>query len=130
MSNQEILYSESISRRTLPVNFNHADIGLFEHELKKTIPATTLLHLKDYSVNPAGIIFPGCNILPESFPDPRFLDDWGGLKAKLKIGVFNLLFRRHKMLKHVVFWISDTWSNNYFHWMTDTLPRLFAIHEK
>ena len=89
MSNQEILYSESISRRTLPVNFNHADIGLFEHELKKTIPATTLLHLKNYSVNPAGIIFPGCNILPESFPDPRFLDDWGGLKAKLKIWVFN-----------------------------------------
>ena len=89
MSNQEKLYSESISMRNLPINFNQADLGLFEHELKKSIRATTLLHFANLSVNTAGIIFRGSNVLPESFPDPRFLDEWAGLKAKLKIGVIN-----------------------------------------
>ena len=97
MSNQEILYSESISIRNLPINFNHADLRLFEHELKKSIPATTLLHFADFSINTSGIIFCGSKVLPESFPDRRFLDDWAGLKAKLKIGVINFLLKHHKM---------------------------------
>tara|TARA_B100000446_G_scaffold23384_1_gene18988 strand:- start:137 stop:1168 length:1032 start_codon:yes stop_codon:yes gene_type:complete len=130
MSNQEILYSESISIRNLPTNFNHADLRLFEHELKKSIPATTLLHFADFSINTSGIIFCGSKVLPESFPDPRFLDDWAGLKAKLKIGVINLLLKHHKMIDRDVFWITDTWSKFYFHWMTDALPRLFTIREK
>ena len=29
-----------------------------------------------------------------------------------------------------VFWITDTWSKYYFHWMTDALPRLFTIRDK
>ena len=72
MSNQEILYSESISIRNLPTNFNHADLRLFEHELKKSIPATTLLHFADFSINTSGIIFCGSKVLPESFPDHVF----------------------------------------------------------
>ena len=34
------------------------------------------------------------------------------------------------MIDRDVFWITDTWSKNYFHWMTDALPRLFTIREK
>lgn len=76
MSDQEILYPDSISIRTLPVNFNQADLGLFEHELKKAIPATALLQLEDVLVDPAGIIFRGSKVLPESFPNPSFVDTW------------------------------------------------------
>lgn len=29
-----------------------------------------------------------------------------------------------------VFWITDSWSKGYFHWMTDALPRLFTVREE
>ena len=131
MSNQETLYQDSISIRKLPINFNQADLALFEHELKREIPATTLLHLEEININSDGILFRGSRILPESFVTPKF---WGP-KAKLKF--FVRLFR-HILFRHIdidrinsdVFWITDNWSQPYFHWMTDALPRLFTIREK
>ncbi len=130
MSNQEILCHDSISIRKLPINFNQADLGLFEHELEKAIPATALLHLEDVTVNPDSRIFRGSKVLPESFPNSRFVDASVGRKAKLKILVKDLLFRHHKRIDRDVFWITDTLSKNYFHWMTDALPRLFTIQGK
>jgi len=130
MSNREILYPDSISIRTLPVNFNQADLGLFEHELKKTIPATALLRLEDVVINPAGIIFRGSIVLPESFPNPRLVDTWAGPKARLKILAKYFLARHHKKMGRDAYWITDSWSKGYFHWMTDALPRLFTIREE
>jgi hypothetical protein len=42
---QETLCQDSISIRELPINFNQADFGLFEPDLKKEIPPTILYYL-------------------------------------------------------------------------------------
>jgi len=39
-----------------------------------------------------------------------------------------LIFRRGKSLESGV-WIIDEWSNGYFHWLTDALPRLVASNK-
>lgn len=130
MSNQETLCSGGISMRKLPVNFNPSDLRLFEHELKREIPATALLHLENITVYPAGMLFRGCKVLPESFPAPQVKDAWVGSKAHLKFMVRNCLFRHRQNMERAAFWITDTWSKGYFHWLTDALPRLFTIREK
>ena len=130
MSNQETLYQDSISIRKLPINLDRADFPLFEHELKKEIPATNLLRLENVNVNPEGIIFRGNKIFLESFASPKYLYAWLKPKAKLKFLIKNRLFRNIEKIDSEVFWFTDNWSNLYFHWITDALPRLFAIREK
>lgn len=130
MSNQEILYEESISTRKLPVNINRADLRFFEHELNRVIPATVLLHLKNITVNSDGILFCRGKALPQSFASPHYIYPQPGRKARLKSFVKNRLFRNIDRIDSEVIWITDDWSKGYFHWMTDALPRLFTIREK
>ena len=130
MSNPETLYQNSISIRQLPINFDRTDLALFQRELKKDIPATKLLRLQNVNVNPDGIIFRGTKIFAESFASPKYLDAWLTPKAKLKFFVKNYLFKDIEKIDSNVFWFTDNWSDTYFHWITDALPRLFSIREK
>jgi capsular polysaccharide biosynthesis protein len=131
MSNQKVLCQESTSIRKLPINFNQSDSKLFEHELEKLIPKTTLLHFEDVVVNPDGMLFHGTEILTEYFPTQDFMDNGLGFRDKLKLLVrYYYLFKPHKVLDRDLFWITDIWSQVYFHWMTDALPRLFMIRDK
>lgn len=133
---KQLLAEEHVSVRKLPINLNSADLGLFEHELKRAIPAINLLSLNDISVNPDGILYRGARILSESFHLPYFHDVSGaramakaaGRKSLLKFLAGNCLLRRGKKFDGEAIWCSDDWSHMYFHWMTDTLPRLMAIH--
>ncbi|MEM9807046.1 MAG: glycosyltransferase family 61 protein [Cyanobacteria bacterium P01_D01_bin.56] len=40
---------------------------------------------------------------------------------------FKTLFHSSEALEEEAMWIVDDWSNNYFHWITDVLPRLLLI---
>lgn len=123
MSSQELLCEDGVSIRKLPVNFSEADLPLFQHELKRVIPATKLLKLKGIEVNPYGILFRGNEVLPESFPSPRHLDNWVNPKAKWRF-LRRINSLKYKRLKQDVVWFTDIWSDGYFHWMTDALSRL------
>ena len=123
----ETLREESIAVRKLPVNFERADLGLFKHELKRVIPATVLRRLQGVTVYPAGILFIGSEVLPESFPSPHYLDTWSGPGDELKARIKNDLLKAHKRLERDAVWVTDIWSQGYFHWMTDALPRLFTM---
>jgi hypothetical protein len=59
MSSYKTLCPKSIAVRKLPMNYDQADRGLFEHELTRIIPATVLLNLHDVKVNSDGILFRG-----------------------------------------------------------------------
>jgi capsular polysaccharide biosynthesis protein len=130
MPHQETLRQESISTRNLPVNFNRADADLFEHEIKRIIPATLLLYMEDVTIDPGGILFHGNKVLPQSFPSPDFVNTWAGSRTKIKFFIKNCLHKSHKKIEQDVFWITDTWSQGYFHWMSDALPRLLTIQER
>lgn len=130
MLNHELLYQSSISIRKLPVNLDKEDIKLFEHELKREIPATTLLHLEDVKIRPDGMLFRRRKLLPESFPHPHNANTRAGYKAWLKFLAVNCISWHPKQIDQRAFWITDTWSLGYFHWLTDALPRLYTIRGK
>ena len=94
------------------------------------MPATALIHLKDVSANSDGMLFRGSKVLSESFPSPQLICNWVGSRGYLKFLVKNFIFRHHTSIDRDAFWITDTWSGGYFHWITDALPRLLAIHGK
>ena len=129
MVSKELLFQDSIATPNLPVNFYQADLEMFQNALEISIPAIYLLHLENVKVSPKGILFYKNKILPESFPAPEIMSSWTGPKAKLMYLVRERFFIHYEKVSQEIVWITDTWSQGYFHWMADALPRLFSIRK-
>ena len=129
MSEAEVVFHKSVSIRPLPANFNRIDISLFEHELRREIPATFLRYLDNVTVYPEGLLFSGTKILEESFPTPEFSNSWLRVKIRAK-ALLKYRLKARKIVSANSIWVTDTLSHNYFHWLTDVLPRLFVVRDK
>jgi len=123
------IYAETVTRRKLPVNFNQDHLPLFKGELERVIPESRLLKFGDVLASPEGLLFKGTKILPESFAFPYHLDEWR-LRSVFKFLATNYAFRRRRKIEREVLWITDYWSTEYFHWLTDVLTRLFVARER
>lgn len=123
------IYAERISKRKLPLNFNQDHLALFGQELQRAIPETRLLRFQDIRVSSEGLLFSGVNLLPQSFAFPHHLEDWK-LRSLFKFIATNYLFRRRRRLDTEVLWITDYWSEAFFHWLTDALTRLYAVRDR
>ncbi len=132
-TNSETPCQSSISVRNLPVNFDQADLKLFEHELERVIPTAELLHLEDVTLTSASMLFKGLKILPVSFPSYDYINTLG-FKDKLtflcKNYLLRFIFRDRERFDFDAICVTDIWSRAYFHWMTDALPRLFTIRNE
>jgi hypothetical protein len=124
-----LLYPETISKRTLPVNFNQDNLGLFSHELEKVIPQTNLLELNDVRVSSDGFLFRQLHLLPESFAFPANRRKWKR-RGLIKFFLNNYAFRRLRKMERDVLWVVDDWSNGYFHWLADVLTRLYVMRHR
>jgi capsular polysaccharide biosynthesis protein len=126
---RKILHPPGSSIRELPVNFVSQDMKLFQHELKREIPAAELRSFENVEVSREGLLFCGKKILPESFAIPE-------LHAPMRFYSHWKLWIRARSLGHArdfvpfAFWITDDWSMAYFHWITDALPRLYAVRSQ
>jgi len=119
----------SVSKRTLPRNFEQGHLQLFQHELEKNIPQSELLRFHNVRVSSEGLLFKGLKMLPESFAFPVELDEWKR-RSVVKFLVTNYLFRKQRKIEREVLWITDYWSKGYFHWLTDALTRLFVVRDR
>jgi capsular polysaccharide biosynthesis protein len=126
----KVLYQNHTSIRALPRNFDILDLALFEHELKRELPEITLSHLNNVTLNSDGILFNGFKVLVESFPSQRFMKAFLRPKTKLKLWAKNCFPKKYSKIDGATLWITDIWSQGYFHWMTDALPRLFVIQSE
>src|SRR5262245_4418495 len=121
--------AETVAKRNLPVNFDQSHLALFEHELQRTIPQSRLLNFNNIRVSSDGLLFNGNKILLESFAFPHHLSEWKR-RSVVKFFVNNYLFRRRKRVEREVLWITDYWSQGYFHWLSDALTRLFVVCDR
>jgi hypothetical protein len=125
-----VIREGGVSVRAAPANLRPGDEDLFAHEREREIPPTRLLELRGVSATPEGLLFKGASILPESFSSPvmmgRFL---GRRRGVLKFFATNLLRRRRRRIEEPCLWVTDDWSNGYFHWLADALPRLYAARD-
>ena len=125
----ETLSLETLAKRKLPVNFNEAHLPLFERELQRAIPPSRLLKFKNIRVSSEGLLFKGASILPESFAFPHHLEEWK-LRSLVKFLAKNYVLRGCRTIDADVLWITDYWSNGYFHWLADALTRLYVVRDR
>jgi len=123
------IHAETVSTRKLPLNFNQDHLALFDHDLERAIPEIRLLKFQDIRVSSEGLLFSGIRILPESFAFPHHLEDWK-LRSIFKFFATNYLLRRLRRLDTELLWITDYWSETYFHWLTDALTRLYVVRDR
>jgi capsular polysaccharide biosynthesis protein len=123
----EILYPTHEVQRTPPVNLHPGDMHLFAHEMQKTIPDAKLLTLKNVYATPDGTLFHNRRILPESFAVMEHFSKWRLAKRWSKYFVRTHLLQQSKTLENDAIWITNDWSTVHFHWMLDTLPRLWVL---
>ena len=123
------LSQETLAKRKLPLNFNQAQLPIFEGELQRSIPESRLLRFKNIRVSSEGLLFKGTSILPESFAFPNHLEEWK-MRSVVKFFAKNYVVRRTRRVDSEALWITDYWSNGYFHWIADALARLYVVRDR
>jgi capsular polysaccharide biosynthesis protein len=105
-----------VAVRKKPVNMVISDVGLFEKEFIKSIPFTNILLIKNVFISNHVII----DIIKFRFYNSYSFVTKIGKKYLLKnlISLLNPLQTEKQGI-----WIINDWSNGYFHWFADALPR-------
>lgn len=120
-----IIFEEHVSKREQPKNIKNEDISLFEHEFESKIRNTHLIKISN------GVILQ--DIIVKLFKNPRKYLTYTLVHPSITIKslIKRILFFRSgfKTIEKGV-WIIDNWSFNYFHWLTDALPRLLASNRE
>ena len=111
------------------MNFRREDLPLFGHELEREIPQAELLELRGVRVSADGFLYEGLRILPESFAFPSNFKEWKA-RSVFKFFFTNYLLRRTRRVGGRAAWITDDWGGGYFHWLADSLTRLYTIREE
>jgi len=117
-----IIEPEHYSTRKKPKNLAVNDEALFAHQFLKRIPATTVEKLRNVQIL-------GDSIFKLSelrfFSKYTHVDRYSRWQQFLRLRYFLMPYL--KINKGV--WIIDNWSYEYFHWLTDALPRLIVAEK-
>lgn len=109
------------SLRTLPRNFQEKDRHLFQQFLQYDGEASHLLELENVTAYSDGWLYKDYTLLKESFTHVRYPSPYRRLKALAK----RAIHRPNAMKIEGGVWITDNWSRNYYHWLTDAIPKLY-----
>lgn len=104
--------------RTLPLNLAEEDGDLFAPNLTYGVPQSEIFQLDNITALSNGWLYRNHILLKDSFAAPRDFSRTRRLKALMK------RYRLPNQRVPKAVWITDTWSGNYFHWLTDAIPRL------
>lgn len=124
--NRQQLYPSQCVVRPWPKNIQEHDRPFFAKNREYKLPSSWLLWLRDVSLYWDGMAFHGLKLYPETLVLPdRPEHNWRGLLY------MHFRLRRQRLpANRQYFLIHDAWSNSYYHWMVDALPRLLAIREQ
>ena len=117
-----LLEPERVVRR-LPSNIRPGDERLFSHELVRDLAATRALSFEHVDLLPNGFLVSGFVILPASFTSPPGTPT--AIKRWVRMLSYRAASRRVTPVEKAQF-CTDEFSNGYFHWICDVLPRLEA----
>ena len=120
-------------KRPFPINVLEQDRAFYSRWTEAVLSEPETITLENVTANADGILTRGTKILPESFPDywesPEWKWEWN-LHTR-PLNRLKHLAKTNLASKKVVFsepalWITDTWTNNYYHWFEGALTRLAA----
>jgi hypothetical protein len=115
------------SSSALPLNIDEQHDPLFAPDLKYDVPASQMLQLENITAFSNGWLYHGHTLLKDSFVQGSQI----GVMRRLK-GLGRRYLLPVKSLQRIPagVWITDNWSGNYFHWLTDAIPRLHLAKEQ
>ena len=113
------MVQEITVQRTLPENLRHEDLWMFNPALKTTFYTLLPINLKDAAILQDTVFVPGERKFYASFTHVNSL---GFLPLAKRVA--HCAMKSWRTIPDGI-WIKDEWSANYFHWMTDCLPRLW-----
>jgi capsular polysaccharide biosynthesis protein len=122
MESIKILSDSHISARQKPKNLQNADLALFKDSFFVKINKTTIHQIFN------------ANILKNTICDLhnfKFYPSYShipGFKEKSLLKKIILFFKPLNKIDKGI-WITDEWSAEYFHWLTDALTRLIAVED-
>lgn len=123
LKSKTVLNAESVIR-AMPALEAPEDISLFRHEAEKEIPPTFLHQEKKIRVWPGGSLTGNLISWPMDI-------SWAapGSRWRQPKGLIKNLLQRPETWNSIVkgLWITDEFSNGYFHWLGDVLPKLEAL---
>ncbi|MFA4851945.1 MAG: glycosyltransferase family 61 protein [Bacteroidales bacterium] len=124
IKNRSQLYLSITVNRTPPKNIQPSDEIFFKHEYEKTFPPVYLYELNNVNVSPEGIVFRNFEVFEPCLIDPTRKKNYNWKY------IFSNKLQRKKIIlpkneKYILAF--DEWSNGYFHWMCDVMPRLIAL---
>jgi capsular polysaccharide biosynthesis protein len=113
------LRQEITVRRTLPKNIKPTDLKLFEPALTVTFERLFPVHLKHVWILQDTVFSPGEF---KFYSKHTHIANLGPLQFGKRAA---LCFSKSWRTISKGLWVIDEWSANYFHWMTDCLPRIW-----
>src|SRR4051812_7991275 len=106
----------------LPANFRSEDVALYNHRNEIVKRSPDVREYENIKISSEGVLFRNNRIMNESFAHRDNFKQWKtGLV--IKAYVQNFLLKKSRRLDSVV-WVTDDWSEGYFHWLSDVLPKL------
>ena len=110
--------------RTPPENLTESDENSFEHEYRKDIPECNGQRLENIEVLSNGFLVRGPSPLKQSFAAHHS----GPSRAMRFIRAVTTMARVSTRLRvENALFVTDEFSNGFFHWFCDVLPRLEAV---
>lgn len=118
---QAVLYPETTLHRTPPQHLLPEDAALFAKEYTRVLPPTRTEHWQHLRVNAYGAAFAGWQVVPGSLRNEAQLARYNW-KTVLRLRLQARALRVPSLLL-----FAEEWSQGYFHWLCDALPRLWAL---
>ena len=117
-----------------PMNLQEDDWNKFNTSSSINEDKIKIIYKKDIIISENGIMYENFKILKFSYPYPYHLfmeNSRKSLKyiAKQIINYFKLKYYPQYVMNGNYLIITDFWSNNYFHWFSESLARLLNIQE-
>ena len=128
---QQIKLTDSYtSFRKLPLNYKIEDEGIFKHETTSKIAPCYLIEIKNLFYKGYGLVqISATRKLAEPFLLYNIIQQIPSFYYWVYI-LKQMVQGRVKTIHEPVVFVVDQWSEGYFHWFAEVLPRLIAAKEK
>ncbi|WKN29782.1 glycosyltransferase 61 family protein [Porifericola rhodea] len=120
---QEKIFDSFFVKRALPANLVDEDLPYFQHEENRCFKSSHQYCLTAVKVISNGVVFNGRTVFTPSLYHSSFKEKYNKLRFKFK----SLFFKRVVVKGKVIVAYNEYSNTPGFHWLCDTLPRLFSI---
>lgn len=121
------IFEKTRIKRGLPVNIQNRDLPYFEKLLSYDCPPLYIYIFKSINLLPDGTLFKWIFPLDISFPFYKKRLKHHNFKGVLSIIVLWKKIKLKSKSSYLI--IHDPWTSNYYHWLTQAIPRLLLAKQ-